>query len=296
MYRRLKASFWYDPKFEQLSPEAKLVYLYLYTSDTTSPAGTHRINPRTIDAEIGTSDAASDIAELESKGLLIVLSSAIFIPSFHREQRLSPYFTIAAMKFLKTEDEDVKKEFVRYYSNEILEALSLANLKNWEIDYLSEFAKMVQYDQCSSDEHAPDDLLKKGYPDSAEPNLRRFEVECDSNYSYETWNFDPSAIRNSYFYKFESPYDTVTNTVSNTVSDTVYDTTDKQIQNTDTDTAAAAAEEFCKKSSRVFHKLSTSFPHFYSLFDLRIEKLLDERIDKSHKSQIKIKSPRNRSP
>jgi hypothetical protein len=85
------------------------------------------------------------------------------------------------------------------------------------------------------------------------------------------------------FYEFKPE----NNTVSHTVLDTVSNTTDIQIQNTDTDTAAAAAEEIFKSFQQVFHNLSTSFPHFEKTSDS--EKGPDDFTKKETKSNSNLK-------
>ncbi|MGC8654484.1 MAG: hypothetical protein ACP5US_10900 [Candidatus Kryptoniota bacterium] len=326
MYRRIQTSIWNNPKMQELSPEAKLVYMYLYTSDGTSPAGTHKINPKVIDAELGTKDAAFAIAELESKGFLMVLNSAIFIPSFHREQRQSPKFTIAALKFLKTEDDDVKREFVRLYLQEIIIALSTAELRKWEEDYLFEFSSLINSGQ-KPESISP--VQNHFNTPSGSSEINKVEKTCSAPFNNKSnvnelikgngkatlsdmlkppldrkpvaLNKPPSACeieicteeRIIECEEIKNSIDlyeieTPGNVLFNTVLDTVSNTTDKQIQITDT--AAAAAGDFRKSFPHNFGEFSTGFPHSADSLQPKAADLPDFRSESS--SKLKSQKPK----
>ena len=47
-YRPVRSSFWNDPFIEKLSPEAKLVFLFLFTNPSTTESGIYQISPHKI--------------------------------------------------------------------------------------------------------------------------------------------------------------------------------------------------------------------------------------------------------
>jgi uncharacterized phage protein (TIGR02220 family) len=52
-YKTIEQSFWTDPKVNALTPECKLLYLYLITNPHAHHSGLYYIRPETIEAETG---------------------------------------------------------------------------------------------------------------------------------------------------------------------------------------------------------------------------------------------------
>ena len=52
-YRMVDTETWTDPWFEDLSVEAKLLFLYLWTNNRCNSAGMYRINQKVMEVESG---------------------------------------------------------------------------------------------------------------------------------------------------------------------------------------------------------------------------------------------------
>jgi hypothetical protein len=61
-YRPIYKRVWKDPDFQELTPNDKLLFLYLCTNESTSESGIYPITPRTVANETGV-----DIADVEQR-------------------------------------------------------------------------------------------------------------------------------------------------------------------------------------------------------------------------------------
>src|ERR1035437_4021563 len=52
-YRKIYSQVWNDPDFEEYSPEAKLIFLYLTTNKLTTESGIYPLTPRTVTFDTG---------------------------------------------------------------------------------------------------------------------------------------------------------------------------------------------------------------------------------------------------
>ena len=87
-YRTIQISFWNDPYIEELSPEGKLLYLYLFTSPHTNNLGILEITRKKISNETGIPEKQINeiIADLEKDSKVIVDGYRILLSRFIKNQ------------------------------------------------------------------------------------------------------------------------------------------------------------------------------------------------------------------
>lgn len=89
-YRPLYTKIWKDPDFQELSPEHKLVFIYLCTNEVTSESGIYPITPKTIADE--TAISRDQVAKLLENGNIRNVqydpaNRLVFIKNFHKYNR-----------------------------------------------------------------------------------------------------------------------------------------------------------------------------------------------------------------
>lgn len=102
-YRTIRMTFWTDPYIEGLPPEAKLLYVYLFTSPHTNNLGMLEISRRKIAFETGLDvskvDECVDLFEQDGKALAD--GQKIWLTRFIKHQTMtSPKLTQALRKML----------------------------------------------------------------------------------------------------------------------------------------------------------------------------------------------------
>lgn len=109
-YRTIQISFWNDPYIEQLSPEGKLLYLYLFTSPHTNNLGVLEITRRKISNETGISEKLVNkiISDLENDGKVIVDGYKMLLSKFIKNQTSISTKIITGLTSLFKELESVK--------------------------------------------------------------------------------------------------------------------------------------------------------------------------------------------
>lgn len=120
-YRTIRMSFWNDPFVEEMTAEAKLLYLYLFTSPHTNNLGILEITRRKMSFETGLSETsiASILTFLESAGKVVMDGNAIWLCNFIKNQTAISDKMIAGLKALFTEVQSEKiraKAIERYPS------------------------------------------------------------------------------------------------------------------------------------------------------------------------------------
>lgn len=105
-YRTIECTTWDDPWFAELSPKAKLVFLYLITNHRVTQCGAMVITFRQIEFETGiTGDELPNLFyEMRDRVKLFLQHSTVFVRNFYRYQRAnaSDRFDIAARKAAQT--------------------------------------------------------------------------------------------------------------------------------------------------------------------------------------------------
>lgn len=80
LYENVKVSIWSDD-FADLSPEAKLIYLWSFTNPRCNMAGLYKVKPVAMALETGIEDLARPLAELELDRFVYYANPWIFIRS-----------------------------------------------------------------------------------------------------------------------------------------------------------------------------------------------------------------------
>lgn len=152
-YRTIKMSFWTDPFVESLSPEEKLLYLFLFTCPYTNALGVCSMTVRKISFETGlTAQAVSDgIKNLVSRGKLIQDGDQILIKHFIKHQcSTSPKLEVKLKKdFSALDSSKLRKELRSAYPS-IFSADTVSEDENnngYHIDTVSEDENTVSKDK-----------------------------------------------------------------------------------------------------------------------------------------------------
>ena len=109
-YRTIRISFWNDPYIEQLSPQGKLLYLYLFTSPHTNNLGILEITRRKISNETGISEKLVNkiIADMKNDGKVIVDGHKMLLSRFIKNQTSISTKIITGLESLFKELESAK--------------------------------------------------------------------------------------------------------------------------------------------------------------------------------------------
>ena len=115
--RGFQTELWTDPFIQELSPEAKLLFIYLWTNKHCNQAGLYEITLRTIAFDTGLSvESLPEIMkQLEPKVAWYPGQNLVWVKNFLKRQCKSNSFLIAAAKSLKTvRNNGLVAEFVNY--------------------------------------------------------------------------------------------------------------------------------------------------------------------------------------
>lgn len=112
-YRKFDTGTWQDPWFEELSPNAKLLFLYLWTNDVCNQAGMYQITKRRIEFELGFS-IDGIIESLQEKVYWDPERQIIWVKNFVKWQCQNPSFLISALKIVADMPADLQQKFVEY--------------------------------------------------------------------------------------------------------------------------------------------------------------------------------------
>lgn len=87
-YRTIRMAFWNNPAIEDMPPEQKLLYLYLFTSPHTNNLGVLSVTVRKIAFETGLDedDVRDFLEDLEFDGRIIMEDGDIWVCGFIRHQ------------------------------------------------------------------------------------------------------------------------------------------------------------------------------------------------------------------
>lgn len=122
--RDFDTATWGDPFFQPLSPEAKLLFIYLWTNPNTNQAGMYEITLDTIAAgvRLPAEDIPGLMKSLEGHVEWSPDTNIIWVKNFLRRQCKSPKFFIAAMNCLKNiNNNGMVKDFLNYNRNLLIQ-------------------------------------------------------------------------------------------------------------------------------------------------------------------------------
>jgi len=115
--RGFQTELWTDPFVQGLSPEAKLLFIYLWTNKHCNQAGLYEISLKTTAFDTGLLQESLPalLKQLEPKVAWYPEQNLIWVKNFLKRQCKSQSFLIAAAKCLKTlRDNGLVKEFIDY--------------------------------------------------------------------------------------------------------------------------------------------------------------------------------------
>jgi len=115
--RGFQTELWTDPFIQGLPPEAKLLFIYLWTNKHCNQAGLYEITLKTMsfDAGLPQESLPALLKQLEPKVTWYPEQNLIWVKNFLKRQCKSQSFLIAAVKSLKTiRNNGLVKEFTEY--------------------------------------------------------------------------------------------------------------------------------------------------------------------------------------
>lgn len=116
--RSIDTELWTHPDYQQLSTEAKLLYLYSFTNSHCNAAGLYRISPRTMAFETGLNEESLPQLFTELKPLDVVwlnVQSTVWVKEFLKHQNRSSIFLKAVASALdRISDRELIGDFLRY--------------------------------------------------------------------------------------------------------------------------------------------------------------------------------------
>ncbi len=115
--RGFQTELWTDPFIQGLPPEAKLLFIYLWTNKHCNQAGLYEITMKTIafDTGIPQESLPSLLAQLEPKVAWYAEQNLVWVKNFLKRQCKSQSLLVAAAKCLKTiRAHNLVKEFINY--------------------------------------------------------------------------------------------------------------------------------------------------------------------------------------
>lgn len=102
-YRTISSGFWNDPYTEELTPQEKLFYLYLFSCPHTNNAGILHVSPRKMAFETGINSVKPLIKKLCDDGKLVEREGYYWVVNFIKHQSsTSPKIIQSIAKALKS--------------------------------------------------------------------------------------------------------------------------------------------------------------------------------------------------
>lgn len=119
MYRTVDSNIWDDTWFTDLTPDAKLLFLYLFTNRRTTPCGVFEITIRAMSFETGlsTEQIQTALNLLAPKVIWYAETQVIWVRNFYKRQRANSNerFASAARKALDAFPMAIQSDVVAYY-------------------------------------------------------------------------------------------------------------------------------------------------------------------------------------
>ena len=106
MYRKVKSSLWHDPAVRQLSPEEKLLFVYLITNPHTHQSGLYYLPLVTIEHELGYTihriKSALDALSIHHLVMVDAANELVWVRNMYRHQRCGVKSDINVRDHLET--------------------------------------------------------------------------------------------------------------------------------------------------------------------------------------------------
>jgi hypothetical protein len=97
-YRYVNTGTWNDPWFEALSPNAKFLFLYLFTNDHTNQAGIMQLSVKRIAYDTGISQENINTCLGELTDKVLCRDSWLWVKNFFKYQGMNASFTVSAIR------------------------------------------------------------------------------------------------------------------------------------------------------------------------------------------------------
>ena len=121
-YRKFDTGTWQDPWFEDLSPKAKLAFIYLWTNEICTPAGIYEISEKRIKFELGYG-IDTIYSEINTKVIWDQNRKFVWVKNFFRRQCQNAKFAISAINSIK--DDPYKLQLFIDYNRDFLNELTI---------------------------------------------------------------------------------------------------------------------------------------------------------------------------
>lgn len=112
-YRKFDTGTWQDVWFEQLEPQGKLLFIYLWTNDVVTQSGCYRISKRRIEFETGI-PFEEIIPKLSKKVTWYPDEQIVWVKKFFEWQCQNSSFAKAAIKSLDCIPDPIRNEWMVY--------------------------------------------------------------------------------------------------------------------------------------------------------------------------------------
>jgi hypothetical protein len=111
-YRKFDTGTWVDPWFEDLSRDAKLGFIYLWTNDSCNQAGFYEISNKRIKFELGYG-IDTIYSEINTRIEWDDTNKTVWVKNFFKNQCQNSKFAFSALNCLRNKPDRLKK-FIEY--------------------------------------------------------------------------------------------------------------------------------------------------------------------------------------
>jgi len=122
-YRQVHTRIWHDDWFVELSPNDKLIFIYLFTNENSNLAGIYKLSMRHANLETGldTDAILGAMKRFEADGKVMYRDGYIWVKNLRRyNASRSPTTKIAITSILTgIPDCSIKREYIAYYNGNI---------------------------------------------------------------------------------------------------------------------------------------------------------------------------------
>lgn len=129
-YRKIDTATWQDPWFEQLGPNEKLSFLYLWSNDYCTQSGIYTISPKRFEFDTGLK-MNGPVDSLYPKVEWIKQDNTVWVKGFFKHQCQSSKFAKAALDGIRC-NRDLLARFIDY-NKKILDGYDKINLEEYGI-------------------------------------------------------------------------------------------------------------------------------------------------------------------
>jgi len=187
-YRKFDTGTWTDPWFEQLSPRAKLAFIYFWTNSQVNQAGLYELSEKRISFELGYGIDTIYI-ELQPKVYWNDEKGWIWVFNFFRHQCQNPKFAAAAVNCIR--DYNERLQLFMCYNRSFLEAnkvlVPVSVPDTISIPYLTVQNRTVQYQNRKEKTKCVPPTSKRPYSQSFEDWWSVYPNKVGKDAAWKSW-------------------------------------------------------------------------------------------------------------